>query len=72
MSNALNKDLTGKTVWVETSSGELRAFICEDGFGCKPTTNGQKIYGHWEALDTSGRPCGKADMIFGRDVVREL
>ena len=65
--NALNKNLKGKTVWVK-KNGELRAFICESGFGCSPNTNGRKIFGKWEAMTINGRPCGKEEMIYGHEV----
>ena len=44
MANSLNKDLTNKVVKVKD---QKESFVCESGFGCLPTTNGQKIFGYW-------------------------
>lgn len=48
----MNQNLTGKTVLVmkKCFSGLLgeRKFVCEDGFGCHPMTNGTKVYGYWK------------------------
>lgn len=57
MSNALNIELKGKTVIMKslsgTKAGDMR-FLCEDGFGCSPNTNGTKIFGRWLTDGTKG------------------
>jgi len=53
MANSLDLDLTGKIVRIkkvavkdEFQNSDLR-FRCQGGFGCKPHTNGTKIFGTW-------------------------
>ncbi len=62
MSNAINKDLEGKVVLI--ADGGL--FKCETGFGCKPTTNGRRIYGHYLTNEQVKMYDGQ---IFGDEVV---
>lgn len=66
--NNLYLDLTGKEVRVypnrfkkEFHKDIKDGFKCEDGFGCHPQTNGEKIYGYWIATN-------ERDVIGGRDV----
>jgi hypothetical protein len=66
--NYLGIDLTNKKVKViakkflpEFQEMIKGGFLCEDGFGCHPNTNGESIYGKWIAT-------GEPDKIGGRDV----
>lgn len=42
MANNLNLDLKDKKVRIR---GNKKIFLCRDGFGCSPLTNGSSIYG---------------------------
>lgn len=63
MSNSLNIDLKGKVVLVQVETGEVRSFLCEDGFGCSPNTNGRKIFG-------KDYISGERGIISGDDVIK--
>ena len=53
MGNSLNIDLTNKYVVLDkkTYQGDIlrRVFFCEDGFGTKPSTIGNAIFGYFVA-----------------------
>lgn len=64
MANKLNIELKGKKVIARG-----KEFLCKDGFGCSPLTNGNKIYGVWIddiQLDRNGKEVW--DVISGYEV----
>lgn len=63
MANKLNIDLTNKMV----IDGQGKKFVCESGFGCKPTTAGGKIYGYWINKDMT-----KTDGVIRGELVKRL
>lgn len=61
--NNLKIDLTNRVVLVYAKylKPEVtdRRFICEDGFGLHPQTNGEKIFGRWMDDNTEGQINGR-------------
>ena len=54
MANNINAELKDRVVVVK---GHKKGFMCRDGFGCSPHTNGSSIYGYYlpATLNSEGK-----------------